>query len=128
MNKTFSWIARQPYSVRYGKHKIKTDYEPESEEFLRDVPLAKNIEFERGIFWPTMILVENLWSRNPKDIDIFLRLFRKNRDIIVDIWKGHDVIVASDLAKKFNIPIYSIYENRTGKRSYVRRIRAEMFD
>ncbi|MFX0065376.1 MAG: hypothetical protein ACFFC7_24660 [Candidatus Hermodarchaeota archaeon] len=127
-NKPFSWIARQPYSIRYEEKEIRSDNEPESEDFLKDMPLAEDIEFERGKFWPTFILVENLWSHEPEETDIYLRLFRKSRNIIVDIWKGHDLTVASRLAKRFNIPIYTIFRTRTGKKTVVRRMKAKLFE
>ncbi|MFX1252176.1 MAG: hypothetical protein ACFFCZ_11270 [Promethearchaeota archaeon] len=127
-NKPFSWIARQPYSIRYEENKIISDNDPESEDFLRDMPLAKDVEFERGKLWPTFILVENFWSNIPEETDIYLRLFRKRRNIIVDIWKSNDVTVAARLARRFNIPIYTIFRNRTGKKTVVRRMKTNLFE
>lgn len=123
-HKPFSWIARQPFSIRYGKTEddIYSDNEPESREFLEDMPLSKNVEFEKGKLWPTFILVENLWSNKPGETNIFLRIFRKNENLVVDVWKGHDMVTASKLAKKYSIPIYSVSTTRNGKRSVVHRI------
>ncbi|MFX0092262.1 MAG: hypothetical protein ACFFBD_10915 [Candidatus Hodarchaeota archaeon] len=126
-NKPFSWIARQPYSIRYGEMQIKSDNEHESEAFLSEMPTSEDIEFKRGRLWPTFVLVENLWSPNPEDTDIYLRLLRKNRDIIVDVWKGHDKEIASQLARKYNIPIYSIYNHQKRKRLVVHRVKSELF-
>ncbi|MFX0066187.1 MAG: hypothetical protein ACFFC7_28835 [Candidatus Hermodarchaeota archaeon] len=125
-NKPFSWIARQPYSIRYGKSKVVSDNEPETQDFLNDMPLSEDVEFERGVLWPTFVLVENLWSSNPEDTDVFIRIFRKDENIVVDIWKGHDMKIASSLAKKYNIPIYSISTTRNGKRSVVHRINPDV--
>ncbi|MFX0090292.1 MAG: hypothetical protein ACFFBD_00915 [Candidatus Hodarchaeota archaeon] len=125
-NKPFSWIARQPYSIRYGENTIESDKEPESEAFLDEMPLSQDIEFKKGKLWPTFVLVENFWSANSEDTDIYLRLFRKNREIIVDVWKGHDKEIASQLARKFNIPIYNRFENRSGKK-VVHRVKPDLF-
>ncbi len=125
-NKPFSWIARQPYSIRYGKTEVVSDNEPETQDFLNDMPLSEDVEFERGILWPTFVLVENLWSSKPEDTDVFIRIFRKDENIVVDIWKGHDMKVASSLAKEYNIPIYSISTTRNGKRSVVHRINPDV--
>ncbi|MFX1253756.1 MAG: hypothetical protein ACFFCZ_19245 [Promethearchaeota archaeon] len=125
-NKPFSWIARQPYSIRYGKIETVSDNEPETQDFLNDMPLSEDIEFERGTLWPTFVLVENLWSSKPEDTDVFIRIFRKEENIVVDIWKGHDMTIASNLAKEYNIPIYSISTTRNGKRSVVHRINPDV--
>ncbi|MFX0092850.1 MAG: hypothetical protein ACFFBD_13920 [Candidatus Hodarchaeota archaeon] len=119
--KTFSWIARQPYSIRYGEKKIESDKEDTSEEFLQERPTSADIKFKKGKIWPTLILIKNLWNKE-EEIEVFLRLFRKEKDLLVDIWKGHDMEAAAKLAEKYDIPIYSVGRKRNGKRSFAYRL------
>ena len=60
--RTKAWIARQPYNVRFSHDNIAKDDSPDSLNFIEDnrqlITAGDINSFKRGLFWPSLVLVE----------------------------------------------------------------------
>ncbi|MFW9991344.1 MAG: hypothetical protein ACFFD4_04730 [Candidatus Odinarchaeota archaeon] len=120
--RTYAWIARQPYNVRYmPDNKIMTDGSTESDRFATD---NKTPDFKRGEFWPSLILVEKSWEQETKKstTEIFIRVYKRKLKLIVDVYQGNDMDLVTILNEDYKVPIYRITTSRRGKRGSVQKL------
>ena len=123
--RTYAWIARQPYNVRYMPDGVVlTDDTPESASFAEEH--SKPV-FKRGELWPSLCLVEKSWEdASKKSTDIFIRVYKKRyqgRSLIIDVFQGNDIDIITGVSETYSIPIYSITTSkRTGKRGSVQKL------
>jgi len=123
--RTFSWIAKQPYNIRYQADNVLNDNSGESEQFIQENPKIKTNDdsvFQRGVLWPSLVLVEKNWEGDGKQVEIFVRIFKKKLKLIIDIYMGDDMNIITSLAEKYAIPIYRIITSKKGKRGSVQRL------
>ncbi len=130
--KTFSWIARQNAQLRFLEDSIEGDrsqipptvYIPEE---MPPLPERMSI-FERGKFWPTLILIEKTYhasETNNKKQCSFVRVYHRTYNTTIDVLIGYDIQIANAYAKTFNVPIFSVNCSKKGTRSSAQRIRME---
>lgn len=122
--RTYAWIARQPYSIRYTKEERITDDSIGAERFsgsFKDLkePYKKN--FKRGFLWPSLILVEKPFAKETK-IEIYIRVFKQTYNAIVDFYVSGDMDDVTMLSREYSIPIYRVSSSRKGKRGSVQKI------
>ena len=126
--RTYSWIARQPHNVRfeYGS-KVEHDGHSESARYAKENKFqAGNTEmFERGVLWPSLILVEKAWDARLEEestLKVYARIYRRRTKLIVDVALGHDMADAVTLATKFSVPLYAVSKSKRGKRGGAQRV------
>jgi len=66
--------------------------------------------------------VEKNWEGDGKQVEIFVRIFKKKLKLIIDIYMGDDMNIITSLAEKYAIPIYRIITSKKGKRGSVQRL------
>ena len=125
--RTKAWIARQHYNVRFADNEITSDESPDSLRFINEnkkVIKAGDIEsFQRGFFWPSLVLVEKCWEGSTSQIMVFIRVYKKKQRLIVDLLMGDSMDIIADLSDKFdNVPIYRIITSKKGKRGSIQKL------
>ena len=123
--RTFAWIARQPYNLRYHKDTVLTDNSPESQRFLEENPAIKIKDesiFQRGTFWPSLVLIEKSWEGDNKLVEIFVRVFKRKLKMIIDVYMGDDMDIITRISETYEIAIYRIISSKKGKRGSVQKL------
>jgi hypothetical protein len=130
--RTFGWIARQSPNIRIEKDGIKDDKKfifTEISEKKVDTPvLDRKSWFEKGVLWPTIILVEKGWDKTGtmKREDAYVRIFRHEDGAILDILVGENLDDGTLLAIEYNVPLFSVTCSRKGTRGTVQRIHMDI--
>ncbi|MHA1990737.1 MAG: hypothetical protein ACW981_10190 [Candidatus Hodarchaeales archaeon] len=123
--RTYAWIARQPFNIRYQIDNIEKDNSPETDRFLEEnefIRVSDESIFQRGVFWPSLVLIEKFWEGESKHIEIFIRIFKKKLKLIIDVYMGDNMDIITGLSSKFDIPIYRIITSKKGKRGSVQKL------
>ena len=128
--KTFGWIARQkPHILVLEGEVIKEVDRIPKEITIPDpnIPLKEREKiFERGKFWPTIVLLEKTFnSGEKKETRTFARVYKRRYNLFIDILIGHTMLEASEFANRFNIPLYSVNCSKKGNRNSAQRIRMD---
>ncbi|MHA2297320.1 MAG: hypothetical protein ACXAEU_14840 [Candidatus Hodarchaeales archaeon] len=121
--RTYAWIARQPYNVRYmSPDNVLSDGTPESDRYTQDYSTTP--EFKRGSFWPSLILVEKSWEQETKKstTTILIRVYKRKLKLIIDVFQGNDMDLVTSLSEDYSVPIYRITTSRRGKRGSVQKL------
>lgn len=130
--RTFGWIARQNPNIRIEKDGIINDKKFEftelSDKKADDAVSDRKTWFEKGLLWPTIILVEKGWDKTGtiKKEDAFIRIFRHEDGAILDILVGESLDDGTLLAIEYNVPLFSVTCSRKGTRGTVQRIHMDI--
>ncbi len=123
--RTFAWIARQPFNIRFHTENIEKDNSPETDRFLEENEFIRILDssiFQRGVFWPSLVLIEKYWEGESKQIKIFIRVFKKKLKLLIDVYMGDNMDIITDLSERYQIPIYRIITSKKGKRGSVQKL------
>ena len=125
--RTYSWIARQPFNVRYFliQEKAETDGSENSMEYLAKYPKVCEAVpgcFKKGSLWPSLILIEKRSINSEISIEVFARIFKRESSLVVDVEVGKDIDEAHSIATKFKVPLYTKSWTKTGKLTGVRKL------
>ncbi len=123
--RTFAWIARQPFNIRFHTDNIEKDNSPETDRFLEENEFIRILDssiFQRGVFWPSLVLIEKFWEGESKQIKIFIRVFKKKLKLLIDVYMGDNMDIITDLSERYQIPIYRIITSKKGKRGSVQKL------
>ncbi len=125
--RTYSWIARQPFNVRYsiknGNYEI--DGSELGKEYVSKHPkVGESVPscFKKGSLWPSLILVEKRSHGSGVDLGVYARVFKRDASLVIDLEVGQDIDEAHSLANEFNIPLFAKSWTKTGKLTGVRRL------
>lgn len=125
--RTYSWIARQPFNVRYflSQERVETDgsrisktYENEHPRLSDPVPDC----FKKGSLWPSLVLVEKHSSELISEVVVFARIFKREEHLVIDLEVGRDMDQAHAFASQFKVPLYTKGWTKSGKLTGVRRL------
>ncbi|MFX0116725.1 MAG: hypothetical protein ACFFB3_19410 [Candidatus Hodarchaeota archaeon] len=125
--RTYSWIARQPFNVRYllTQGKVETDGSEISRDYVDEHPKFRDPImncFEKGRLWPSLVLVEKRSSEMRAEVMVYARVFKREDDLVIDLEVGQNVDDAHAFATQFKIPLYTKSWTKTGKLTGVRRL------
>ena len=123
--RTFAWIARQPFNIRFHTDSVEKDNSPETDRFLEEnkfIKIQDDSIFQRGVFWPSLVLIEKFWEGESKQIKIFIRVFKKKLKLLIDVYMGDNMDIITDLSDRYQIPIYRIITSKKGKRGSVQKL------
>ncbi|MHA2362994.1 MAG: hypothetical protein ACXAC7_03485 [Candidatus Hodarchaeales archaeon] len=123
--RTKAWIARQPYNVRYTSEGVLSDDSLEGIRFIDENPSIsayKDTSFQRGVFWPSLVLVEKSWEGTNTLVNIYIRVYKKKLKLLIDLLMGHSMDIITELSEKYDIPIYRIITSKKGKRGSVQKL------
>ena len=101
--RTFAWIARQPFNIRFHTENIEKDNSPETDRFLEENEFIRILDssiFQRGVFWPSLVLIEKYWEGESKQIKIFIRVFKKKLKLLIDVYMGDNMDIITDLSER----------------------------
>ncbi len=124
--RTYTWIARQPFNIRYMPSTILSDGSPESDRFIEDHKSSfvdDKPVFKKGDFWPSLILVEKSWEdTSKKETGIFIRVYKRKIKLLIDVYQGDDMDLITTLNEQYKVPIYRITTSKRGKRGSVQKL------
>ncbi|MHA2270549.1 MAG: hypothetical protein ACXACI_01715 [Candidatus Hodarchaeales archaeon] len=125
--RTYSWIARQPYNVRYllTQGRVETDDSKNSQNYVSTYPKLKDPVpecFKKGSLWPSLVLIEKHSADLNSEIIVYARIFKREEELVIDLEVGQDIDEAHAFATKFKIPLYRKTWTKTGKLTGVRRL------
>lgn len=130
--RTFGWIARQNPNIRIIKDGIEDDkkfmFPQLGDKKVNSAVLDRKTWFEKGVLWPTIILVEKGWDKTGtfKKEDAYVRIFRHEDGAILDILVGESLDDGTLLAIEYNVPLFSVTCSRKGTRGTVQRIHMDI--